>query len=761
MFASLPYIPGHLPTNQEALSRYLPPLPEGVASTWLESHISPGTWILDPFGASPLVPAEAARAGFRVLVTANNPIARFLIELAADPPREEDLRTALANLAASRKGDERLELHIQNLYRTICEQCGREIIAQEFIWEREANAPFGRIYECPYCGDNGERPATPVDEAEALKFSKGGLHWARALERVAAAADPDRGHAEEALSAYLPRSVYVLLTLINKLEGFPAEFAMDPAARPDVQRHLAALLLIAFDKANTLWHYPTARERPKQITVPPRFREKNIWMALEEAVEQLSSSGPRVPLTVWPERPPATGGVVIFEGRLRDLRDQLSKGSEIPINAIVAPFPRPNQAFWTLSALWAGWLWGRDAVGPFRSVLKRRRYDWAWHATALHAALSNLNDFVPKGTPFFGLIGELEPNFLSAVLVATDLDGFRLQGLALRADTGQAQILWQTSSERRKAIARSRPPDISLLASSAAEDYLTKRAEPAKYIQIHAASLSAIVDQEDLSPEEGLPSEYYARIHGAFDQAFTFRRGFVRFGGSDKTLEIGQWWLREYREISGKSEPLSDRVERLIVEHLLKNPITTFSDVDSEICSAVTGLYTPELELLLSCLHSYGEEKPPGSGNWHLRAQDTPKIRQKDIVAIRKSLINIGQQLGFSTSEQNPVLWREQSGKVGYAFFITASAMFARFLFDDLYAPSRSLIVFPGGRANLVAYKLRHDARMKNTLDQGWRMIKFRLVRRLAETPLLNRENLDEQLALDPLMDDAPQMRLL
>jgi hypothetical protein len=696
-----------------------------------------------------------------VLVTANNPIARFLIELAASPPREEDLRTALAYLAASRKGDERLELHIQNLYRTICEQCGREIIAQEFIWEREANAPFGRVYECPYCGDNGERPATPADEAEALKYSRGGLHWARALERVAAAADPDRVHAEEALSAYLPRAVYALFTLINKLEAFPTEFALDPAEPSAIQRNLAALLLVAFDKANTLWHYPMARERPKQITVPPRFREKNIWIALEETVEQLSAAGPRVPLTIWPERPPATGGVAIFEGRLRDLRDQLSKESEIPFNAIVAPFPRPNQAFWTLSALWAGWLWGRDAVGPFRSVLKRRRYDWAWHATALHAALSNLNDIVPKNKPLFGLIGELEPNFLSAVMVATDLAGLRLQGVALRADTGQAQILWQINGESQKALSRDPPPDITLLASSAAQDYLTKRAEPAKYIQIHAASLSAIVDRADQSTEEASPSEYYARIHEAFDQAFTYRGGFVRFGGSEKTLEIGHWWLREYREISGKSEPLADRVERFTVEHLIKNPITTYVEIDSAICSILTGLYTPELELLLTCLDSYGEEKPSGSGTWQLRAQDIPEARHKDIVVMRKSLIHIGQQLGFNTSEQNPVLWTEQQGKVAYAFFLTASAMFARFLSDDRYAPSRSLIVFPGGRANLVAYKLRHDAHMKNIIDQGWRMVKFRLVRRLSESPLLNRENLDEQLALDPLMDDAPQMRLL
>jgi hypothetical protein len=761
MFTSLPYIPGHTPTHPQPLSRYLPPLLEDVTSTWLRSHLSPGSWVLDPFGASPLAPIEAARAGFRLLVSANNPIARFLIELAANPPSEDDLRTALAHLAASRKGDERLELHIQNLYSTFCEQCGREIIAREFIWERGANAPFGRIYECPYCGDSGERSTTSADEAKALKFSTGGLHWARALERVAAAGDPDRAHVEEALSAYLPRSVYALFTLVNKLEGFPPHFATGPIQGSAIQRNLAALLLIAFDKANTLWHYPTARERPKQLTVPPRFREKNIWMALEEAVEQLTSSKPGVPLTVWPEQPPAGGGVVIFEGRLRDLQDQLSGGSEIPFKAILAPFPRPNQAFWTLSALWAGWLWGRDAVGPFKSVLRRRRYDWAWHTTALHAALSNLDKMVSKKTPFFGLIAEVEPSFLSSVLVAAELAGFKLLGQALRADSGQAQILWQIKIEKKKITEKNHPREISDLASAAAKDYLTERAEPAKYIHIHAAALSTIIDQRALSYEEGPTSEPYTRIHESFDEAFTYRRGFIRFGGSDKSLEVGQWWLQADREISARSQPLADRVERMVVEQLIQNNIAHLSEVDMAICTLMTGLYTPEMELLLACLNSYGEERPPGSRNWQLRPQDTPKARQEDIMTIRKSLINLGKQLEYTVSEDDAVLWKDQHDRVAYAFFLTASAMLGRFLYNNPYPPTRSLIVFPGGRANLVAYKLRHDARIKNALDQGWRLIKFRLIRRLVETPLLSRENIDEQLALDPLMDDAPQMRLL
>ena len=60
------------------LARFMPPLEDGVISAWLPAyaHAPAGSWVLDPFGFSPRLALEAARAGYRVLVTVNNPITR-------------------------------------------------------------------------------------------------------------------------------------------------------------------------------------------------------------------------------------------------------------------------------------------------------------------------------------------------------------------------------------------------------------------------------------------------------------------------------------------------------------------------------------------------------------------------------------------------------------------------------------------------------------------------------------------------------------
>ena len=765
-----PYLPGRPggppAARPELLARYLPPIPEGAAALWLAGSTSGDAWLLDPFGASPRTAVEAARLGRRMLVAANNPIARFLLELAAAPPSRADLRAALAELASARKGEERLEPHIRALYATTCDGCRREIQVEAFLWDRGAAAPYARLYHCPHCGAGGEHPAGEQDAARAAQFAGGGLHRARALERVAPRDDPDRAHVEEALSVYLPRAVYAIFTLINKLDGLNLS--------PGRRRCLEALLLHACDAANTLWPYPSGRARPRQLTIPPRFRENNVWLALEQAVDLVAgdpeaehASRP-VPVGLWPEALPSVGGVSLFEGRLKDLGRQVqdSHALRLEAGAVLAALPRPNQAFWTLSALWAGWLWGPEAVGPFKSVLRRRRYDWAWHSAALGAALENLFPLLEPGAPLFALTGESEPGFLAAALVSAATAGFRLQGLALRGSS-RVQIAWERpGAQEPRTASEADPSDTAVQAARAA---LLQRGEPAPYAKIQAAALQALEAggflepepaQEDAAAENPTPAALYTRVNAVLEEAFSYRSGFIRFGGSDKSLEAGKWWLRE--ETGPLQPPLSDRVEMELVRYLIKNPDQSLAEIDQALCAVFPGLLTPDLELVQACLASYGREEPPGSGRWSLRPEDAPRARRKDLVAIAALMRKIATRLGFSARGRSPFTWSDAAGQVQYYGHITASAVLGESLFGkEQGPPGRGLIVLPGGRANLAAFKLGADPRLNAAAQSGWRFIKYRQLRWLAENPSLSPETFDELLNLDSLSYDAAQLRLL
>jgi len=74
---NVPYIPGNAPPPELPLGRFLPPIPEGMISSWCQENLRVDDPVLEPFGFTPLVPIEIALSGHPVLVTVNNPIHAF------------------------------------------------------------------------------------------------------------------------------------------------------------------------------------------------------------------------------------------------------------------------------------------------------------------------------------------------------------------------------------------------------------------------------------------------------------------------------------------------------------------------------------------------------------------------------------------------------------------------------------------------------------------------------------------------------------
>ena len=536
------------------LNRFLAPVQEGTARAFAAGLAPSSAWILDPFGAAPRLAVEMARAGHRVLVAAGNPVSRFLLDLAAHPPDLSNLQGALAELASERKDGKRLETHLQSLYFTHCDNCKREIPAEAFLWDGKTGALIGRIYNC-ICGSGGEYPATQEDIENAGRWAQTDrLHRSRALMRVAPGDDPDRSFAEEALDFYLPRAVYAIGTIVNRLDVI--------STSDERRRCMSALLLYAADSTNALWSHLSERPRPRQLTFPSVYRENNFWNALEAGVKAWAawdnpgSSANRtrpessIPLTLWPEEPPESGGLCVFEGPLRKLIPEL-EGAHI--KAAVTAIPRPNQAFWTLSALWAGWLWGHAAVGPFKSSLRRRRYDWQWHAEALKALFGNLAEVLPPEAPFFGILAEAEASFVSAACLAGQSTGFKIKGLAMRAETEPIQILWQKELDSRvlpdpiPVLKPGLPHPVPLRSASGIimlepglpqgkastlkvkkslvldvnytrkilREILAKRAEPMVYLHLHTAALAALAQKGLLQWSEEALALLEKNIHSA------------------------------------------------------------------------------------------------------------------------------------------------------------------------------------------------------------------------------------------------------
>jgi hypothetical protein len=737
IFASAPYLIGNPPAAPEPLARYLPPVTQGVTSAWLGQHVPAGAWVLDPFGASPTVAVEAARAGYRVLVAANNPISRFLLEMAANPPSMADLQAGLAELGASRKEDERLEQHIQSLYQTVCANCHRTIQAEAFIWDRESRLLEARLYTCPHCNDSGEKAPDISDVVNADKWAKlEKMYRSRALERIAPLDDPDREHAEEALAIYLPRTVYALGTIINRID----QLKLTPARL----RALTALVLTACDQASGLWAHPTERRRrPRSLALPPHFRENNLWQALEEGLSLWAgTSAPEagIALTQFPAPPPESGGICLFEGAVRELVPNLEA---YPMSAVIGALPRPNQAFWTLSALWAGWLWGREAVGPFKSVLRRRRYDWQWHAEALKAVFTSLAKPLATGTPFFALLTEAEPSFITAALLAAQVGSFDLKAFAMRTDGDPLQLHWERGADFQPP---SRLPEKQAV-RDALTAYLNDRVESATYLHVHTVGVAALAEKRALAWSDEAVTETGQVILQALNHPT-----FVHHDAKT-TPESGTWGLSKPNP---EAHPLVDRVEMAVVRFLQANSKSSFEEIQGALNEKFPGALTPPLALIGAVLDSYGVE----DGGWTLREQDSPSIRRLDMEEAQALLENLGGRMNFTVSRADPnlVLWSEGES-LAWTFYVIASAVAGKTLSNNRQRPGRTVVVLPGGRAGLLAYKLRRDPHLRQLAD-GCHFLKFRNLRQIAEIQLLTHETWAEAVRGDPIEGTTAQMMM-
>ena len=743
-----PYIPGTKPADAGPLSRFMPPLEEGVISRWLSLHARTSSWLLDPFGFSPRLVLEAARAGYRVLVTVNNPITRFLLEIAANPPSESDFNAALAELETAKKGDERLGAHLKSLYQTTCEKCNSEVQAEYFLWRKEADAPHARVYTCLQCNDSGERVVTQQDIDHAKQIAAtDGLHRSRAFERVAKLDDDDRVYAEEAIQHYLPRPLYFLTTVINRIDGLNLT--------PERKRALNALILVACDAGNTLWDHPPTRPRPKQLNIPSQFREHNLWSQLERGLSLWTETGSPVVFEAWPQKIPETGGVCIYEGRLKELAHEVKK--EIPSAAVIGSLPRPNQAFWTLSALWAGWLWGREAVEPYKVALRRRRYDWAWNATALHDAFSHLFELLPLGTPFFGFMPEPEPPFLTSALTAAGAAGFDLKSVALRTEHDPIQILWNRGEHLKR---EANEQDVAI-AREAIHAHLIERGEPASYLHVHAAGLIALAEARALKNKNQEFDEALRATNALIQSALSEDERFVHYS-SGESVETGLWSATRPSSTpptnggSAQDESLADRVEVAIVTFLQKNPDSIYLEIEDDLYPRFAGLLTPSKAMIYAVLDSYAQRE---GASLKLRAEDVASARRNERETIIPMLELVGKRLGYSTSlaDKNHV-W-EENNSFQFAFYVLASALVGRAIAETPYSPEQTILVIPGGRASLIAYKAGRDPALAERL-KNYRLVKYRLLRAMLEVPVLTRETFEEQIVSDPLEKSKSQMMM-
>lgn len=165
-------LPRRLP-GLALLDRYHPAPADNQLDAALAAFAAPGDTVLDPWAGTGWTARRSVAAGMRAVAADPSPLAQLAAVGLLTGPEPVTLDAAFAQLAASRRVDVPLRQHIEELYATRCVFCRRPVVAQQFIWPRDGDAPGRKVYRCAACdvsrGGPEERVA-PVDDGDLAKL---------------------------------------------------------------------------------------------------------------------------------------------------------------------------------------------------------------------------------------------------------------------------------------------------------------------------------------------------------------------------------------------------------------------------------------------------------------------------------------------------------------------------------------------------------------------------------------------------------------
>ena len=784
----------------------------------LEEFTSPGDLVLDGIARHATLLRAAQTSGRRVLISNADPLPLLQLQLALSPPEPRLLDRVVSRLADTAKAGKTLSRHLDDLYLVICPDCERASPAEFIVWE--GKNPLEKGFRCGHCGEAGIEPITVQDlDIQAAVEAEGASYW-RLHGRLATPGDtePIKARVQRLLNLYTARNRYALTELILQAEVL---FPGDEAALNIVR----GLCLACLQRCHSLDRSPERSNLPRSLRRPRHFVERNVWQTFEAAYRKLRIM-PRTSAISWAvdlpallETVPGSQGGTALALPLSTREVSAALKGYPPLSFICSDPPRPDPAPHALAFLWTGWLFGREATLPLRSLATRLRSDWEWYTQAMSGVFRLLQGVLADGGRLLLAFDSPDKELLPALLLAASRTELELDQ-AIHQVQGDPGCAADTSTTHRLLFRRRHRPlhplpapevepeqeeqelalELHGVGLKTIEQALEVRGEPAAAAWLQPSvckqwsrsgllgdvprrqslqPLTWLLQQmEALLPAEGPAPEGLLRL-----QPTGKVRGEEEGGGTPAC-----WWLADPPQTT---RPLSEMVEQVTARLLQETLAWPRQPLHDKICQQFGGLRTPEVALLDACISSYGQELSPGY--WRLRAEDWPQPRAEAHRKTLALLTELGKWLGLATwlapeelarlettlspgrqGAESPhttrpdwapctVVWHDEGAPVqGFALSDNAG------LSDWLAPPTAALagvprcVVVPGGRSILVAFKLRCCPEYRQRLaDHGWTIIKQRHLRRLADMEDLDLTGWWARLGLDPIAEQGEQQLVL
>ena len=645
-----PLVEGVRPRKYQ-MHRYFARKPPNIVAEYINTYSKPGEVVLDPFCGSGVAPIEALRLGRKAVAIDLDPVAIFLTRLTCHPVDLEDLKGAFDRIT------KRVKDKINELYLTKCPKCQSDAIATHTIWQFESKQstepkPLEIWYKClnPYCNSKGKKLLGDEDFAKLQQIDESDIPYWYPQTRLYYP-DGSAFEKKEKLDSidelFTKRALIALSLLYHEIETLAAGVVKDLMKLTFTASLAQASNLIPVIHEGTAgksWARPS-------YWVPPKHFEINVWDCFENRFEKTlrGKEESSKDITHYQQAEDIDD---LLNGKTNILlmnESALSALRKLPDNCVDYVFTDPPYGgaiqYLELGTLWASWL-GFDM--PFADELTinpAQGKDFEYYHQLLRATFEEVYRVLKSGRWLTVTFHSTDVKVYNSIIRAVSYNVFDLQN-----------IVYQTPL-RASAKALRQPY------GSAIGDYYLRFRKPLSTARLLPESIEVDQDRYErvvveaikkMLAERGQPTLYTDILKGIYMELD--KHGFLFIANPEQIQDVirrhkeefvfieGEgWWFKEPSKHWLDIVPLTDRLEKAVIQVLRRRQLISFNDVLKETFLTFRNALTPSSSSIEEILEAYAEKVP--GGLWRIRPAVEQREREHSVMI--GHLAEIGRKAGY------------------------------------------------------------------------------------------------------------------
>lgn len=633
------------------MHKYWARKPHNVVAGYIKNYSNEGDIVLDPFCGSGVAPIEAIRLKRKSIGIDLNPAAIFITKETLEPINLKRFKEFFEKIKSE------VYKEVNQLYETTCPRCKINTIATHFIWDK--GKPIKIRYHCQ-CGrgkilqlrDVTEKDFEKIKETDKIKNP----YW-YPKDKIAQEGGATQSLAQGVTYYYqlfTHRNLIAFSTIFNAINNIDDD-RIKNAMKFVFTSSLAqgSKLVFVIERrgraaGETKESFDVGSWTINNYWIPPKHFEINAWNCFEERFRKIlrGKEETNQELNYYRE-------AKNFNDLKKDKTCLLSIQSaldlsNIPNNSVDYIFTDPPYGgsipYSGLSGLWMSWLGETFDYSKEVTINDSQQKDFDYYHRMLYASFREMLRVLKPDKYLTVTFHSTDIKVWNSIILAVITAGFQLE-----------KIVYQPPA---------RPSAKGLLSpyGTAVGDYYIRfhksGIKPKVGVSLDEETYEEIVVREAIKiiAERGEPTAFTHILNGIYP---ALDKAGYRFKGGQRTPENvikvhlnkefiltkdKKWWFKDPNSVRFlESVPLTERVEKTVINVLNKKVIADFDDILQEIFITFPNALTPDTQSIRSILEEYADKTR--EGKWQLKRGF--KDRESQHILMIQYLAEIGKKCGF------------------------------------------------------------------------------------------------------------------